>query len=254
MLSCAPARARARLLPRPSCLPACSNTACLPPQGGGGRAHGPAGGGGVRGRQAADADRAGGARHHGGRGDSHPVQPRPLGWVPHATGRMRARTASPGGSCTHACAARTHATARPRASKMATLWAPPPTLLHAKQPRAGGARFTLDTLAAAGQGAALAAPLVALRAWSWTPHATDHVLPQLEDMRLAQVRCVRVCARGRALAAPLCTYTHAQGRHAACTPTRTATPARPPTLALARPRSSRCLPRGCPSLSRGTWA
>mmetsp|Transcript_8382 Transcript_8382/g.22378 ORF Transcript_8382/g.22378 Transcript_8382/m.22378 type:complete len:422 (+) Transcript_8382:46-1311(+) len=51
----------------------------------------------------------------------------------------------------------------------------------------GGASFSLDSLQAVGMGLGLATPLVALRAWSWTPQASQQALSQLADARLTQL-------------------------------------------------------------------
>jgi hypothetical protein len=51
----------------------------------------------------------------------------------------------------------------------------------------GGATLSPSSLVAAAWGATVALPLVALRAWSWTPSGAQ-AMPQMEDMHIAQVR------------------------------------------------------------------
>lgn len=68
-----------------------------------------------------------------------------------------------------------------------------PSMFHADVVTAGGASLSMDSLYAAAVGGTVAAPLVALRAFSWTPQG-QKALPQLHDVHIAQVgRYVCVC-------------------------------------------------------------
>ncbi|KAF5829501.1 hypothetical protein DUNSADRAFT_15985, partial [Dunaliella salina] len=51
----------------------------------------------------------------------------------------------------------------------------------------GGTSLSLGSLQSVGVGLGLAAPLVALRAWSWTPQASQQTLSHLADARLTQL-------------------------------------------------------------------